>query len=56
MPKKKTPEIKFICKVCGYVPDPDEKQSNDNWKVIPGKCPKCGGQIGFDFENMNLKG
>jgi transcription initiation factor IIE alpha subunit len=52
MAKKKTPEIMYKCKACGHVPEPDEKQSNENWKVIPTKCPKCGGQVGFDFELM----
>lgn len=38
---KKLPEITFYCPKCGKTPPRDEKQSNENWDVIPTKCPKC---------------
>lgn len=55
MVRKPKQEIKYACESCDYVPEIDEKKSNENWKVIPAKCPKCGGniQITFDQEERN---
>lgn len=39
--KKNTPEVILYCPKCGKTPPRDEKQSNENWSVIPNKCPKC---------------
>jgi NAD-dependent SIR2 family protein deacetylase len=41
MIKKKLPEITLYCPKCGKTPPKDEKQSNENWTVIPAKCPTC---------------
>jgi Zn finger protein HypA/HybF involved in hydrogenase expression len=45
MKNKKIPDIEFKCRDCGYVPEPNKKQSNKNWKVIDAICPKCGGRV-----------
>lgn len=38
------------CKKCGYIPEPDEKDSNENWNVYNTTCPKCGGFVGLEVE------
>jgi len=42
---KKLPEITLTCPKCGKTPDKDEKKSNENWSVIPAKCPDCNVQL-----------
>jgi len=37
----KEPEIILFCPKCKKTPSKDEKQSNENWNVIPAKCPEC---------------
>jgi hypothetical protein len=39
--KKKLPDIIPYCPKCGKTPSRDEKQSNENWNVIPAICPTC---------------
>lgn len=41
MNKTKQTKIIFYCPKCGETPPRDEKQSNENWNVIPAKCPNC---------------
>ena len=41
MRKKQRPEIIFYCPKCGKTPPKDKKMSNENWNVIPTKCPDC---------------
>lgn len=42
---KKLPEIILYCPKCKKTPQKDEKQSNENWTVIPAKCPDCKVQL-----------
>ena len=47
-------EIKMVCDKCGEEQKPDEKQSNENWKVYPTDTScKCGGK--FKFKLINNK-
>ena len=43
----KTEEMKiiFYCPKCGKTPLKDKKMSNENWNVIPSKCPECKVQL-----------
>jgi len=43
--KKKLPEIILYCPKCKKTPPRDEKQSNENWNVIPAECPNCKVQL-----------
>ena len=45
----KEPEIIFFCPKCKKTPSKDEKQSNENWNVIPAKCPECELQLKIKF-------
>lgn len=47
--KKKIPEIKMYFPKCKKTPPRDEKQSNENWNVIPAKCPECKLQLKIDL-------
>jgi len=46
---RKKNKITAMCKDCGCKPEPDKEKSNENWKVIPVKCSKCGGKIVLDL-------
>lgn len=46
----KLPEIKLVCPKCGKTPDKDEKQSNENWSVIPAKCPNCNVRLKLEIK------
>jgi len=39
--RKKLPDIILYCPKCKKVPQKDESLSNENWDVIPAKCPIC---------------
>lgn len=52
--KKKEFKIEFKCENCGYVPEPDKKQNNENWNIISTICPKCNGRVKIDFENSKF--
>ena len=43
--KKPKQEAQFYCPKCGWVNEPIEGQSNENWKVVNPQCDKCGTQI-----------
>lgn len=51
MARKRKNEFYFRCKDCKEIPEPIKEQSNENWEVIPGKCPKCGGVYEMVFED-----
>ena len=51
--KKNKIEIKRICDKCGKEQQPDEKLSNENWKVYAAnlKC-ECGGKYTLDINSL----
>lgn len=48
--KNKLPKITLYCPNCMKTPPRDEKQSNENWDVIPGECPECRVQLKINVE------
>ena len=44
---KKKIKMEFICKSCGYKPEP---KTTGNWECVSTTCPKCGGKVGINFE------
>lgn len=49
--KKKYPKMVRYCEKCGALQKPDEKKSNENWKVFDckEKC-ECGGKFVTRYE------
>ena len=41
----KIPEIKFVCNKCRKRQQPNEKTSNENWKVYDNVPCDCGGKF-----------
>ena len=48
--EKKLPDIILYCPKCKKTPPRDEKQSNENWNVIPAKCPTCKIQLKIEVK------
>jgi len=49
MAKKSKIEYEHKCESCGHLQEPDEEQSNENWKVYLTTCSKCGGRVKMTF-------